>query len=145
MPSNSFYNESDTSKVRILCEQLLSDCEPHTRREMEEYIISNFSLLGLARPTHGCLSGGIRNAIQNKNCTKLGTALYQAPAESSAQETAPSRILRASECIEAAISTISSIAHEIDFIEANAAETDELTKLKACILSLKTAHSDLNA
>lgn len=143
MNAITFTDKSPTAQVRILCESLLNDCQPHTRREMEDYILSQMALLGLPRPTHGCLAGGIRNAIQRKNCIKLGTAKYQATMPDAAEDTTASRIQRASECIKTAINTLSSLAREIDFIEANASEAIELNKLKNCIVTLKELNHSL--
>ncbi len=136
-------NYPPTSQVRIICEELLSDCQPHSRREMENYIESQIALLGLPRPTHGCMAGGIRNALQRKNCIKLGTAIYQATISSPIEEVPLSRAQRAADCIQTAINTISSLAHEIDYVEADENELIELNKLRNCILSLKDMQSVL--
>jgi hypothetical protein len=126
---------SPTAQVRIICEEFLSDGNPHTRKQMEKHIKERLQLLGLPVPSSGCLSGGIRQAIHNKNCIKLGTALYQAPATSS-ELSAERRMDKAVDCLGSAINTLVALAHEIDYITASENEIDELNLLKDCIKDL---------
>ncbi len=127
---------STTAQVRVLCEELLSDGRPHARKDMEKYIVEQMTLFGLPAPTHGCLAGGIRLAVQRMNCDKPGTAVYQATVPFSPAAPA-TRKERAADCLQSAISTLSALAREIDYIDATPEEADELLLFKKGIDTLK--------
>lgn len=124
---------STTAQVRLLCERLLSDGMPHARSEIETYIENQMKIMGQEKPSPGCLAGGIRSAVIGMNCEKVGTATYKA----SMKENKISRLERAADCIDMAEKTVTSLAREIDFLEAESDELRELGKLKHCVRELR--------
>lgn len=124
--------ESATAQVRIFVSELLSDGKPHTRKEMMEYIRRQASYYGLGQFRDGCLAGGIRQAVINMNCRKLGTGIYQAQIDET-EENDNSVSAWAARYCQAAIDNLRMLSKRIDYITATDDEINNLQKLKQCV------------
>ncbi len=135
---------SSTARVKNICEELLSDGKPHTRKEMECYIEEQFKLLDIEKPSQACISGGILQAVKKGNCVKLGTALYQLDLIS-INDTQRSRIEKATDCLQTSINTLIALTRTIDYVSADDTQIDELNKLKHCINEISKMQNILNS
>lgn len=124
-----------TAQVRLLCCELLNDGKVHTRKELINYVNSKGNEWGLEPFSEGCLTGGLRQAVINMKCEKLGSGIYQAPLKNSMDELSlPKKV---AEICDSYIDRISEISREIDYIEADENEIEMLIKLKNFVIDLK--------
>ncbi len=123
---------SSTAQVKILCDELLADGKPHTRKEIEHYIELKLKLLGIIVPSQGCISSGILQSVKKENCIKLGTGLYQLELISG-ENAKKERGAKAADCLQTAINTLTALTRTIDYVTADDSEIAELDKLKNCI------------
>lgn len=137
MDRNLLIAQSPTAQVRMLAEDLLKDGRIHSRKEISEYIERQRKYFNLSVFSAGHKSGGIQQATAN--CEKLGRASYRLRTAIRDTSEAPAPISRNQtvvQILDHAVVQLSTLAREIDFISADAAEIRELEKLKSTVQSL---------
>lgn len=124
-----------TAQVRLFCCELLRDGKVHTRKELINYANTKGKELGLEPFREGCLTGGLRQAVINMKCEKLGSGIYRAPLKVTIDE--PSLSEKAADACNSCIERLSDISREIDYINADESEIELLVELKKCVADIK--------
>ena len=138
MDKEFLMTQSQTAQVRIFALDLLADHGLHSRQELVRHVEELRQLYGLPEYSTGQIAGGLQQATQN--CEKPGRGSFRLPAsgqDSTGEMEIISRSQTARQIIDEAIGRLSALARQIDYINASAEETQELQKLKACVIEMK--------
>ena len=137
MDRNLLVLQSPTAQVRIFAEELLKDGRIHSRKEISQYIEQQRKNYNLPEYRAGHESGGIQQATAN--CERLGRANYRCriTSQDTAEAEVPvSRSQSVIQILEQAVSQLSVLSREIDYISADAEEIQDLEKMKSTVQSL---------
>lgn len=147
MRAEELKRASQTAQVRMLAEELLSDGQVHSRKEIVDYVTEQGKKMGLDVFRTGHMAGGVREATINLECEKVGRATFQAKvpkAQGTERFTAEAKDAdeRAAEVCESAREQLALIAKDIDFVNADEAQMAQLMRLKACVQKLKSLEQE---
>ncbi len=138
-----------TAQVRTLAMEFLKDGEIHSRREIVEYVLEQGKLNRLPPFREGHLAGGVREAVTDLKCEKIGRGMFQAPqshteglaadSEDSVEETD-----KALSCMQKAIiicneasDRLAEVALEINYATADDREANMLMRLREYVRLLR--------
>ena len=132
-----------TAQVRFLTLELLSDKKPHNRKEIVEYIREKEEEFHLEHMTPGCISGGIYQAVNIKECEKVGKATYVLKGAENddfdLDQNAENENLsnRAADLIEEFCEKLAVASRSVDFVNANDLDCEVLNLMRQSIKELK--------
>lgn len=132
MKKEILLRETQTTQVKLLTMELLSDGKEHTRREIIDYIEKQRKAYQMPQFRQGHFNGGIRQAINTLNCEIIRTGTYQAHIEMT-EESLSERLSR---CCENFTNDISQIVGEINILEATDSQMKILQEVRQCLKSI---------
>lgn len=134
-----------TTQIKLLACELLSDNQPHSRKEIGEYVIKRGNEIGLGEFTQGCMTGGIGQAISTMSCEKLAHGIYQSHL---GEDTTVVKAVKNSEIVkeycEDFLNNISSISQKINYVNASDADIELLVMLRKFTLEVSKWSDALN-
>ena len=145
---------SPTARVKILALNLLSDGLVHSRKEIVEYVIKKGKEYGLEDFRQGCISGGIRKAVNTPSCEKLESATYRMSVakkkpENCVEHTVYEHVgddphkenenisLRFIKMCDGFSDKLTALSREIDYVNADDEEIEQLNLMRQCIQDIK--------
>ena len=127
--------EKPTAQVRILSEEFLSDGKVHSRKQLVDYAQQKGREFGLPPFKEGHLAGGIREALANLQCEKLGRGTFRATLAEHREE--PSCWEKAADVCAETMQQLTAISREIDYVNASERELQLLMKVRECVQKLQ--------
>ena len=129
--------EKPTAQVRLIVEEYLSDGKVHSRKDIVEHVKALEKIYNLQTFREGHLAGGIREAITNLDCEKVGRGTFRMKREKTEISNEISIGQRAATACENARQELSAISKMIDYVTADDSELRLLTKIRECVMQLK--------
>ncbi len=148
MQREQLLSMAPTAQVRELATELLRDGKVHSRREIVESVKEQGRRFGFPAFREGHLAGGVREAVTNMNCTRIGRGMFQAPpsAAGSSRENdggdtegagPVSLRQRSIDVCGKAASDLADIAREINYATAGEEELRLLGRLREYVARLR--------
>lgn len=129
--------EKPTAQVRLIVEEYLSDGKVHSRKDIVEHVKMLEKRYNLQTFREGHLAGGIREAITNLDCEKIGRGTFCMRREKTDHQDEISLGQRAALACENARLEISEISGMINYVTANDSDLNLLSKMRECVVCLK--------
>lgn len=129
--------ETPTAQVRLIVEEYLSDGKVHSRKDIVEHVKELEKRYDLQTFREGHLAGGIREAITNLDCERIGRGTFCMRREKTDEQNEITPGRRAAMVCENTRRELGEISRMIDYVTADEAELNLLSKIRECVGCLK--------